>query len=158
MRHVRDRLSPSAAQGLEDLLRTAPEADDNAMPEGLRGTKEGERLAEYLNGLDRHSISDRAESMDAIGHAVELMRERGQLDTGSGPRMRDLRRRGEGERVAGSDEPPAFAGMPRPGNSPLPGRQERRGIDRRKRMAGDSTVKVGGFFEMFPEARRIRTV
>ena len=113
MRHVQGKLSPSAAQGLLDLLRGAPADDD--MPEGLRGTKEGERLAEYLDGKDRHSFSDRIEAADAVGHAFEMMKQRGALD-----------------------EPPPFPGRPTAGSLPLPGRQERAGIDRKKRIASDS--------------------
>jgi hypothetical protein len=124
MRHAKAKLSPSAAEGLEDILRSAPGADDD-LPEPLRGTKEGERLREYLDGLDRHSISDRLEAADAVGEAVELMRK---TAGSAGDRRRAAR-----------DMPPPFPGRPTPGGYPLPGRQERSGIDR-KRMAGDSSA------------------
>jgi hypothetical protein len=104
MRHAKAKLSPSAAQGLEDLLRSAPGADDDDMPEPLRGTKQGERLAEYLDGLDRHSFSDRVEAADAVGEAIELMRPRGGLDPGTGERMAE--RRGTEPWHPGAGEPP----------------------------------------------------
>jgi hypothetical protein len=111
MRHAKAKLSPSAAEGLEDMLRSAPGADDD-LPEALRGTKEGERLREYLDGKDRHSISDRLEAADAVGHALELMKERGQFDAGTGPRMAE--RRGTEPWHPGKGEPPG-ADLPRPG-------------------------------------------
>jgi hypothetical protein len=97
--------SPEAASRLLERLQ----ADD--LPPGLRGTREGERLAEYLDGLDRHSISDRLEAADAVGEAVELMRPRGGLDPGTGPRMAE--RRGMEAWHPGAGEP-AGTGLPRP--------------------------------------------
>ena len=136
MRHAKAKLSPSAAQGLEDLLRSAPGADDDDMPEPLRGTKQGERLAEYLDGKDRHSFSDRIEAADAVGQAIELMRK----TAGSA-----------GDRRVARDMPPPFPGRPTPGGHPLPGRQERYGIDRKKQIAADAA-----FFGMKKKAVKRR--
>jgi hypothetical protein len=47
------------------------------------------------------------EAADAVGHALALMKQRGALDM-----------------------PPPFPGRRTPGGHPLPGRQERYGIDR----------------------------
>jgi hypothetical protein len=144
MQHAKAKLSPSAAQGLEDLLRSAPGADDD-LPAPLRGTKEGERLREYLDGKDRHSFSDRVEAADAIGEAIELMRPRGGLDPGTGPRMAERRgtepwHPGRGEPAAAGS--PRAAGVSRPPGSLVPATSRPKPFTASdKRMASDAALK-----------------
>jgi hypothetical protein len=125
--------SPEAASRLLEKLRASD------LPPGLRDKASRDQLERQIEHLDPRSASDALENIKAI----ELMREHGNLERGVGPRMAERRGMepwfpGQGERVAG-DMPPPFPGRPTPGGHPLPGRQERAGID--KRMAGDAALK-----------------
>jgi hypothetical protein len=136
--HMRGRMSDSALDGLRDMLTTR--ADDNdPVPAFLRG-REGE-VERLIEGKDPRSTADLKEVYDAFDGiaASEMMRQRGAFEPGSGTRMGDLRRGREGKRGA-SDQPPPFPGRPTPGGAPLPGRQERYGIDR-KTIAADMAMK-----------------
>jgi hypothetical protein len=138
MQHLDGRLSPAALGQLKEMLEGGPDEYD-WMPPGLRDKASRDQLERQIEHLDPRSASDALENIEA----VELMRQRGNLERGSGQRMAERRGTepwfpGQGERVAG-DMPPPFPGRPTPGGHPLPGRQEHAGIDRR-RIAGDSSA------------------
>src|SRR5260370_11455875 len=105
-------MSDSALGGLKSMLEGGPDEYD-WMPPGLRDQAARDQLGRQIEHLDPRSASDAHEAINAI----ELMRKQA------------------------ADMPPAFPGRPTPGASPLPGRQEREGVDRR-RLAGDSRVPV----------------
>jgi hypothetical protein len=165
LKHLDGRMSPSALVGLRDMLSGGAD-DDDPMPAFVRGNED--YIARRAADWDVHSASDAQENREMLAElerehdaragdrrrrvagdmpetASELMRPRGGLDPGTGERMAARRGTepwfpGQGERVAG-DMPPPFPGRPTPGAHPLPGRQERSGIDR-KRMAGDAARSV----------------
>ena len=143
LEHLDGRLSPSALDGLRDMLSSGPDQYD-WMPPGLRGHEsEIERVAE---GKDARSVSDLKEVFDHIDAiaARELM-------PGSGDKRR---------RVAG-DQPPPFPGRPTPGGYPLPPsaspvpveRHKPVGADRR-RMARDVAPATAKQFAKFLGLRK----
>jgi hypothetical protein len=124
--HMRGRMSDSAMQGLEDMLRGGAD-DDDPMPASLRG-HEGE-VERLIENKDPRSAADMHEvygGMDQIA-ASEMMRERGAFSPGERTERRDGARWWPGK-----GEPPG-TGLPRAaGKAREPGSLV---------MAADSSVK-----------------
>jgi hypothetical protein len=90
LKHARTRLSPSALEGLEDLL-SATGTSDADPPAFLNGhEREVERLIE---GKDPRSAADMAEVYDRLDGmaASEMMQRRGAFEAGTGERMAERR-------------------------------------------------------------------
>jgi hypothetical protein len=112
MKHLDGRLSPAALEQLRDMLEGEPDEFD-WMPPGLRDKASRDQLERQIEHLDPHSASDALENIEAI----ELMRQRGNLERGVGERMAE--RRGTEPWHPGKGEPPG-TGLPHPGGVPRP--------------------------------------
>jgi hypothetical protein len=119
MAHLDGRLGEVALEQLEDMLRSGPNPEVD--PDLEFDEQERAQLERAVEGKDRHSISDWKETFDDIDAAIKA---------------RELMPSDRRRRVA-RDMPPPFPGRPTPGGAPLPGRQERYGIDR-KQLAADA--------------------
>jgi hypothetical protein len=109
MRHLDGRLSPAALGQLRDMLEGGPDEYD-WMPPGLRDKASRDQLERQVEHLDPHSASDALENI----RAIELMRERGNLERGTGERLAE--RRGTEAWHPGKGEPPG-TGLPHPGGA-----------------------------------------
>ena len=120
LKHLDGRMSPSALDGLRDMLSGGADGAD-PVPPWLKGREaELERIAEPL---DRHSASDMHEFNNAMDQMEEearkLMRSRGQFEAPVGRTMRGLRDVGPWH--PGKGEPPG-EDLPRPAGKPhVPG-------------------------------------
>jgi hypothetical protein len=109
MKHLDGRLSPTALGQLKEMLEGGPDEYD-WMPPGLRDRGSRDQLERQIEHLDPRSASDALENIEAI----ELMRQRGNLERGVGERMAE--RRGAEPWHPGAGEPPG-TGLPHPGGA-----------------------------------------
>jgi hypothetical protein len=131
MKHMDGRLSPAALGQLKEMLEGGPDEYDY-MPPGLRDKASRDQLERQIEHLDPRSASDALENIEAI----ELMRQRGNLERGAGERMAE--RRGSEPWHPGRNEPPG-SDLPR-----AAGKQHAPGSlvpSEHHKLAGDAALK-----------------